>query len=71
MPMPPLWNKGGLRQSNSHADGKDTPTTLQAIADGWPQVLDDLAAREEWGWRPEYSLDAMTDVMLAEVAKRV
>ena len=23
---------------------------LQAIADGWPQVLDDLAAREEWGW---------------------
>lgn len=44
---------------------------LQAIADGWPQVLDDRAAREEWGWTSEYTLDAMTDVMLEEVAKRV
>jgi nucleoside-diphosphate-sugar epimerase len=36
----------------------------QAIADSWPNRLDDSAARSEWGWRPEYDLAAMTRDML-------
>ncbi len=36
----------------------------QAIAKSWPNSLDDSAAREEWGWRPSYDLDAMTRDML-------
>ena len=36
----------------------------QAIADSWPNSLDDTAAREEWGWSPSYDLDSMTDDML-------
>lgn len=36
----------------------------QAIAESWPRRVDDTAAREEWGWSPEYDLDAMTDDML-------
>ena len=36
----------------------------QAIADSWPDSLDDTCAREEWGWNPEYDLDAMTRDML-------
>lgn len=36
----------------------------QSIADSWPDSLDDTCAREEWGWRPEYDLDAMTRDML-------
>ncbi|MBD5264588.1 MAG: NAD-dependent epimerase/dehydratase family protein [Bacteroides sp.] len=36
----------------------------QAIADSWPDSLDDTCAREEWGWKPEYDLDAMTQDML-------
>ena len=24
----------------------------QAIADSWPDSMDDSAAREEWGWQP-------------------
>ncbi|MBU5426718.1 L-threonine 3-dehydrogenase [Tissierella pigra] len=36
----------------------------QAIADTWPNSLDDSAAREEWGWNPKYDLDAMTKDML-------
>jgi len=26
----------------------------QGIADSWPKRLDDSAAREEWGWQPQY-----------------
>lgn len=37
---------------------------LQAIADSWPDNLDDSCAREEWDWKPEYDLDAMTRDML-------
>lgn len=36
----------------------------QAIADSWPRSLDDSAAREEWGWAPEYDLATMTKDML-------
>lgn len=36
----------------------------QAIADSWPRSLDDSAAREEWGWAPQYDLAAMTKDML-------
>ena len=44
---------------------------LQGIAESWPDTLDDMAAREEWDWKPEYSLDEMTDIMLREIAKRL
>lgn len=42
----------------------------QAIADSWPNSLDDTCAREEWGWKPEYDLDAMTVDMLAKLKQR-
>ena len=28
----------------------------QAIADSWPDSLDDSAARAEWGWAPHFDL---------------
>jgi len=40
------------------------PDFRQTIADSWPMSLDDSAAREEWGWRPDYDLPAMTKDML-------
>ncbi len=42
----------------------------QAIAESWPNSLDDTCAREEWGWKPEYDLDAMTQDMLAKLKER-
>jgi nucleoside-diphosphate-sugar epimerase len=39
----------------------------QAIADTWPRRVDDTAAREEWGWKPEYDAAAMTADMLANL----
>ena len=43
----------------------------QAIADSWPNRVDDSAARSEWGWRPEYDLERMTTVMLARLSAKL
>ena len=36
----------------------------QAIADSWPQSIDDSAARKDWGWEHEVNLDEMTKIMI-------
>lgn len=33
----------------------------QAIIDSWPADLDDSAARRDWGWAPQYDVDAAFD----------
>ncbi len=46
------------------------PDFRQAIADSWPNSMDDSAAREEWGWQPAYDLDAMTRDMLEALTRK-
>ena len=43
----------------------------QSIADTWPQVLDDTVARDEWGWKPDYDMDAMVDDMLVQMREKL
>ncbi|NLW40630.1 MAG: L-threonine 3-dehydrogenase [Tissierellia bacterium] len=45
----------------------DVDPVRQAIAESWPNSLDDTAAREEWGWNPKYDLDSMTEDMLEKL----
>ena len=45
----------------------DVDKTKQAIADSWPNSLDDSAAKAEWGWNPEYNLETMTKDMLEKL----
>ncbi len=40
----------------------------QAIAESWPNSLDDSCARAEWDWKPEYGLDEMTVDMLRQLS---
>lgn len=42
----------------------------QAIADSWPNSLDDSCAREEWGWNPKWDLASMTVDMLKTIESR-
>ena len=43
----------------------------QAIATSWPDSMDDSCAREEWDWKPTYTLDAMTQDMIENLRKRL
>lgn len=40
------------------------PDFRQAIADSWPQSIDDSEARKDWGWKSKIALDEMTEIML-------
>jgi len=43
----------------------------QAIADSWPNRMEDYAARVEWGWEPEYDTARMTADMLEKIRERI
>jgi nucleoside-diphosphate-sugar epimerase len=42
----------------------------QEIAGSWPNSIDDSAARQEWGWEPEWDLASMTQDMIDHLRKR-
>lgn len=48
----------------------DVDPVKKAIAESWPNSLDDTCAREEWGWKPEWDLSRMTDDMLHVIGER-
>jgi nucleoside-diphosphate-sugar epimerase len=47
------------------------PDFRQAIADSWPDSIDDSAARTDWGWSPDFDLAAMTKEMLTRLQQTV
>lgn len=43
----------------------------QAIANSWPNSMDQSAAVQEWGWKPEFNLESMTEDMLKVLAGKL
>ena len=48
----------------------DVDPVKKAIAESWPNSLDDTCAREEWGWKPQWDLSSMTDDMLKVIREK-
>ena len=43
------------------------PDFRQKIAETWPRSLDDTEAQNDWGWKPRFTLDKMTEDMLKNI----
>ena len=43
------------------------PDFRQAIADSWPDSIDDASAREDWGWKPSFDLSKLVKEMIDHV----
>ncbi len=46
------------------------PDHRQAIADSWPKSISDTEARQDWGWKNDYDLDAMVADMILNLKPR-
>ena len=42
----------------------------QAIANSWPNRMDDSVARAEWGWKPDITLEKMTEDMITVLTEK-
>jgi len=49
----------------------DVDPIRQAIANSWPNSLDTSHAKEQWGFKPKYDLDAMTNDMIKNLKKKI
>ncbi len=47
------------------------PDFRQQIADSWPASINDQAARQDWGWKYQFDLAAMTTIMLEKLSEHI
>ncbi|MBP6396468.1 MAG: NAD-dependent epimerase/dehydratase family protein [Saprospiraceae bacterium] len=46
------------------------PDFRQEIASSWTESIDDSAARNDWGWKENYNLESMVQIMIEELRKQ-
>ena len=44
------------------------PDFRQAIAESWPESIDDRVATRDWGWKPAFDLKRMTEEMIRHIS---
>ena len=60
-----------IRKYIPHFQVEYKPDFRQQIADSWPRTIDDSVAREEWGWKPEWTFEAMVRDMLIKISRKL
>ncbi|MCT4559760.1 MAG: NAD-dependent epimerase/dehydratase family protein [Crocinitomicaceae bacterium] len=60
-----LANEIRLHMPDFHIDY--APDFRQAIADSWPDSIDDSEAQEHWGWKPNFDAKSLVKTMLENV----
>lgn len=65
-----LFEKIKQRIPDATFDFDVDPVKAQ-ISASWPNKLDDTCAREEWGWNPQWDIDAMIDDMLEKISRKI
>ena len=45
------------------------PDFRQAIADSWPNSIDDAITEQHWGWKPRFDLPKIVDEMIKNIKK--
>ena len=45
------------------------PDFRQAIADSWPNSIDDAITEQHWGWKPRFNLPKIVDEMIKNIKK--
>ena len=43
------------------------PDFRNEIAANWPASIDDSSARQDWGWKPNYTIEGLVEIMLREL----
>lgn len=47
------------------------PDFRQALADSWPDSIDDSRARQDWGWNHHYDTERLVAKMIEEIRKKI
>ncbi|MFT7442310.1 MAG: threonine 3-dehydrogenase [Maribacter sp.] len=55
---------GSIKEHYPEFKIKYNPDFRQGIADSWPKIINDMDARNDWNWKPEFDLKLMTKTMI-------
>jgi nucleoside-diphosphate-sugar epimerase len=69
--MSPVMVAKDIRRHVPEFTMEYAPDFRQKIADTWPQRIDDSIFRKDIGWKPAFDLNRITDVMIAEIRKKI
>ena len=47
------------------------PDFRNDIAATWPASIDDSRARQDWGWKPNFTIEGLVEIMLRELKTRI